>query len=84
VTCVGNSTTNQFYKNGIAFSNAGSITSLATGTSSQTLALGSINNVLAYNYWWNGSIANFQIYNRALTASEVLQNFNAQKSRFGL
>ena len=84
VTCVGNSTTNQFYKNGIAFSNAGSITSLATGISSQTLALGSINNVLAYNYWWNGSIANFQIYNRALTASEVLQNFNAQKSRFGL
>ena len=84
VTCVGNSTTNQFYKNGIAFSNAGSITSLATGTSSQTLALGSVNNVLAYNYWWNGSIANFQIYNRALTASEVLQNFNAQKNRYGL
>jgi hypothetical protein len=84
VTCVGNSTTNQFYKNGTAFGNAGSITSLATGTSSQTLALGSINNVLAYNYWWNGSIANFQIYNQALTASEVLQNYNAQKSRFGL
>jgi hypothetical protein len=27
---------------------------------------------------------NFQLYNRALTASEVLQNYNAQKSRFGL
>jgi hypothetical protein len=26
----------------------------------------------------------FQIYNRALSALEVLQNFNAQKSRFGL
>jgi hypothetical protein len=24
------------------------------------------------------------MYNRALTASEVLQNYNSQKSRFGL
>jgi hypothetical protein len=24
------------------------------------------------------------LYNRALTATEVLQNFNAQKGRFGL
>jgi hypothetical protein len=84
VICVGNSTTNQFYKNGTAFTSAGSITSLTTGTSSRTLALGSINNVLAYNYWWNGRIANFQIYNRALSASEVLQNYNATKGRFGL
>ena len=33
---------------------------------------------------YTGSIALTQIYNRALTASEVLQNYNAQKSRFGL
>ena len=25
-----------------------------------------------------------QMYNRALTAAEISQNFNAQKSRFGL
>jgi hypothetical protein len=31
-----------------------------------------------------GSIALFQIYNRALTADEVLQNYNATKGRFGL
>jgi hypothetical protein len=29
-------------------------------------------------------IGNLQIYNRALTAQEVLQNFNATKSRYGL
>ena len=84
VICVGNSTTNQFYKNGTAFDSAGSITSLTTGNSSRTLALGSINNVLAYNYWWNGSIANFQIYNRALSAAEVSQNFNALRGRYGI
>jgi hypothetical protein len=31
-----------------------------------------------------GSIANVSVYNRALTQNEILQNFNAQKSRFGL
>lgn len=35
--------------------------------------------------WYaKGSIYNAQVYNRALTASEVLQNYNATKSRFGL
>jgi hypothetical protein len=31
-----------------------------------------------------GSISNIQIYNRALSAQEVLQNYEGQKSRFGL
>lgn len=32
----------------------------------------------------NGQIANFQIYNRVLSATEILQNYNEQKSRFDL
>jgi hypothetical protein len=32
----------------------------------------------------NGRIANAQIYNRALSATEILQNYNATKTRFGL
>jgi hypothetical protein len=35
-------------------------------------------------YAWNGRIAQTQIYNRALSAAEIQQNYNAQKSRFGL
>ena len=35
-------------------------------------------------YPWNGGIAAFRVYYEELTASEILQNFNAQKSRFGL
>ena len=34
--------------------------------------------------FFNGNIGPFSIYNKELTASEVLQNYNAQKSRFGL
>ena len=32
----------------------------------------------------NGTISGAQIYNRALTASEIAQNYNATKSRFNL
>jgi hypothetical protein len=32
----------------------------------------------------NGLVAKVQIYNRALSSLEVLQNYNAIKSRFGL
>jgi len=33
-------------------------------------------------YYSGGNISNVQIYNRALSATEVLQNYNATKSRF--
>ena len=33
---------------------------------------------------WDGRIANFNIWSRVLTAKEVLQNFNAKRSRFGV
>jgi len=36
------------------------------------------------NWWWGGRIAQTQIYNRALTAAEVTQNYNALKGRYGL
>jgi len=42
---------------------------------------------IGYGYtgeYWFGRMAIIQAYSRALSATEVLQNFNAQKSRFGL
>ena len=33
---------------------------------------------------FNGKISQVSIYNRALSATEILQNYNATKSRFGL
>jgi hypothetical protein len=35
-------------------------------------------------YPFNGKVSQVSIYNRALSASEILQNYNAQKGRFGL
>lgn len=33
---------------------------------------------------WSGSIGQVSVYNRALSASEIQQNYNATKTRFGL
>ena len=37
-----------------------------------------------YGQYGNINVAQVQVYNRALTAQEVLQNYNATKSRYGL
>ena len=34
--------------------------------------------------WWNGSCYAFSMYDRILTSQEILQNYNAIKTRFGL
>ena len=37
-----------------------------------------------YGPYFNGLMATCRIYNRSLTATEVLQNYNSMKARFGL
>jgi len=76
--------TNTIYKDGVLFSSGtgtGAWT-LSSGNSTRTLILGNINNYFVL--FLNGNVANYLIYNRPLTASEILQNFNATKSKFGL
>jgi hypothetical protein len=51
---------------------------LYTTTAPITLSNDRYGNIAASN------IASFKIYNRALNASEVLQNYNALKGRYGL
>jgi len=36
------------------------------------------------NYYLNGNIANFQMHSRELSSAEILQNFNANRRRFGI
>lgn len=42
------------------------------------------NNNTPNGEYWNGNIPQVQIYNRALSTAEVLQNYNATKGRYGL
>ena len=72
------------YKNGVQFgSQSSNITTLSTGDSARALSVGRINNTTTSDYW-NGKVAVSRIYNRPLSSSEVLQNYNALKGRYGL
>jgi hypothetical protein len=75
-----NNTISKTYKDG-EFWNSGSTTTsqLKTKTSSTTIGLSPTT-----SEYLDGKLSNVQIYNRALSAQEVLQNYNAQKGRFGL
>jgi len=67
------------YRNGELFGQSG--TGIGFTTSTAPLYFGSHNST---SYYLDGSMATVKMYNKALSAAEVLQNFNAQKSRFGL
>jgi hypothetical protein len=51
--------------------------------STNPLYIGSYNGG-EYPQWFDGKIGITRLYNDALTSSEVLQNFNADKSKYGL
>lgn len=76
----GSSNVGNFYFDGIAKSTTTAVLNAATVTNNKiTIGYGAVN-----SYYWAGRISNVQIYNRTLTASEISQNYNAQKARFGL
>jgi hypothetical protein len=80
-TQIGNSNRLKGYVNNVLQSlfYAGTIPSTTANLTSNLMIGGNI----ASNYS-DGNISQFQIYNRALSAAEVLQNFNATRARFGV
>ncbi len=62
-------------------SNSHSFTSIKNTTS--PLYLGSFNGGQS-SQWLNGRMGVVRLYSKALTSSEVLQNYNADKSKYGL
>lgn len=58
------------------------ITHPAISSGSTVLSLG--NRSSALDQYWAGSISIFQIYNKALSVSEIQQQFNAHRGRFGI
>jgi len=75
----GNSITNGYktYVNSVSYGSANT----GTWSASDTISLGGRTDA---SQFMNGNISQVSIYNRALTASEVRQNYNATKSRFNL
>lgn len=79
----------KLYVNGLFAANASSGTGFAQMTGpiryasmSNGFVIGNNDNLTGTRFW-TGNIYEMRIYNRALSAAEVLQNFNATKSRYG-
>ena len=72
-----NGTTLTYYVN----NSVGGSTSATFSFSNSNLNIGL---PLSGENYFNGKISNVRMYDRALTASEVSQNFNATRSRFGI
>ena len=71
----------KIFRNGVE---VGSATGTAVGvTSPDSMGIGRVATGGQYSYF-DGNIGPIQIYNRALSAEEVLYNYNGLKSRFGL
>jgi hypothetical protein len=75
-------TTHTIYGDGITNTTSGTVSS--TALSATAFAFGLNQSTGPNTDPFGGNIASVQIYNRALTSTEILQNYNAQKSRFNL
>jgi hypothetical protein len=73
-------TTKTSYIDGVSVGTQTTAGALTSSFSNRTM--GRFGNSTAY--YLNGDISIAQIYNRALTAAEIQQNFNATRSRFGI
>jgi hypothetical protein len=76
-----NGSTHTLYGDGITSTTSNTV---STGNLSSATKLKIASQPTGSNQFFNGRIAQVQLYNRALTQQEVLQNYNATKSRFGL
>jgi hypothetical protein len=73
----------KFYRNGTLISTVSTTFSWANVRNDNTAYL-YIGKGYEDAYYMTGNIGNFQLYNRELTSTEILSNYNIQKQRFGL
>ena len=93
-TVSGNTTLslNTWYFGAVTYSNSSGwklyLNGREDGTSSDTTTFNGNQEIVIGAYgagnYYTGRISNVQIYNRALTAAEIVQNYNATKKRYGL
>jgi hypothetical protein len=69
-----------FYKNGASIGSSGSTLSPVAATGSTVL----IGNNFHNQFNFDGTIGTVRVYNRALSATEILQIYDSTKSRYGL
>ena len=79
----GDSATIDFFIDGTYYGQRSTLWSGVTRWPTNSVGLGRDNNNSSASRY-DGNISQVQIYNRALSAQEILQNYNATKGRYGL
>ena len=82
---ISRSSTSYIYLNGViaATGDYSSLSGLDI-TNTFPLTIAAVNPMIALSSYLNGNLNTVLMYNRTLSATEILQNYNATKSRFGL
>ena len=85
IVCTYNGSIMRIFINGVE-SGSGLVTSGLIQNSAQPLSIGVryVHRAGGADSFFSGNIYLSKIYNRALSATEILQNYNATKTRFGL
>ena len=92
VTSSTNVTNGNWYYCTVVYNTSGTFLYLNSVLNASNSATGDMNTPLGFRIGsdinggnnWNGSVSNVQIYNRALSESEIKQNFEAYRGRFGV
>jgi hypothetical protein len=79
IACTFDGSSVNVYGNGSLLGNESRVGQLRQYTAQETV----LGRILTQRYL-NGNISQVSIYNRALSSTEILQNYNATKTRFGL
>jgi hypothetical protein len=74
----------RMYVNGVLSNSSTGISGTIVNNANSIIGWGIDPRFATGGRFFNGSIANAAVYNRTLSASEILQNYNATKTRFGL
>jgi len=77
IVAIKNDTVSYLYKNGILKAIGGDV----NGTLGNDFRIATR---YTNSSFWNGNISSFKIYNRALSAAEIQQNFTALRGRYGI
>ena len=92
ITSSTNVTNGNWYHCTVVYNTSGTFLYLNSVLNASNSATGNLNTPLGFRIGsdisgtnnWNGSVSNVQIYNRALSESEIKQNFEAYRGRFGV
>jgi hypothetical protein len=84
VTCTYDGSNKRIYKNGTQVTSSAATGTLSTNTGGAWIGAYGGATPSVVNYPWDGKIASVRVYDTALSAAEIKNNFDSQRNRFGV